>query len=143
MDFGNFSYQQAEQKDINSELFLFAPDVLAASSVWTTMDHTQHWTANLGLDLHDEGRLNNLAVRVNYGSGFHSGISTNELVPEHTTVDLTASHIFQVAGKPELAFDVFNLFNDIYAYRLGTAFVGNSAFAPLQHFDLRLILHFS
>jgi hypothetical protein len=63
-------------------------------------------------------------------------------VPEHATVDVTASHTFNFVGKPEVAFDAFNVFNDIYAYRLGTAFFGNSQYAALQHFDLRLIFHF-
>jgi hypothetical protein len=140
--FGNLSYQNSQQLNISSELYLFTPAELAASQQWTTMDHVQFWTANVGLDLHDSDKLNNLMVRFNYGSGFHSGIATNELVPEHSTVDVTASHVFQFPGRPELAFDVFNLLNDIYAYRLGTAFFGNSQYAALRHFDLRVIVHF-
>ncbi len=140
--FGNLSYQDAQQLQISSEQYLFTPAELAAAEQWTTMDHVQFWTANVGLVLHDSERQSNLAVRFNYGSGFHSGIATNEEVPEHATVDVTASHTFKFPGRPEVAFDVFNLFNDIYAYRLGTAFFGNSQYAALQHFDLRLIVHF-
>ena len=44
--------------------------------------------------------------------------------------------------KPEIVFDAFNLFNDIYAYRLATGFFGNSQYAPLRRFDVRLIFHF-
>jgi hypothetical protein len=106
------------------------------------MDHVQDWTANVGLTLHDADRWNNLSVRFNYGSGFHTGIATNEVVPEHSTVDVTVSHVFDMPLRPQVAFDVFNLFNDIYAYRLGTGFFGNSQYAALRRFDLRLIFHF-
>jgi TonB dependent receptor len=140
--FGNLSYAEAEQLGIESQLFLFNPLTLQQADSWTTMDHVQNWTANIGLMLHDADKRNNLSVRVNYGSGFHTGIVTDELVPEHTTVDLTASHTFDMPTQPELAFDAFNLFNDIYAYRLGTGFFGNSQYAALRHFDVRLIFHF-
>ncbi|HZD32008.1 MAG TPA: TonB-dependent receptor plug domain-containing protein [Candidatus Angelobacter sp.] len=140
--FANLSAQDAQQLNINSQKFLFSPSDLTASGVWSTMDHVQNWTANVGLILHDVGKWNNLAIRFNYGSGFHTGIATNEVVPEHSTFDVTLSHMFDLPLKPEVAFDAFNLFNDIYAYRLGTGFFGNSQFAALRRFDLRLLLHF-
>jgi outer membrane cobalamin receptor len=140
--FANLSAQDAEQLNINSQKFLFSADDLTGSGVWTTMDHVQNWTANVGFILHDAGKWNNLAIRYNYGSGFHTGIATNELVPEHSTFDVTLSHMFDLPLRPEVAFDVFNLFNDIYAYRLGTGFFGNSQFAALRRFDVRLLLHF-
>ncbi|MGO8970152.1 MAG: TonB-dependent receptor plug domain-containing protein [Myxococcaceae bacterium] len=140
--FANLSAQEAQQLNINSQKFLFSQADLTGSGVWTTMDHVQNWTANVGLILQDAGKWNNLAVRYNYGSGFHTGIATNELVPEHSTFDVTLSHVFDLPLRPQLAFDVFNLFNDIYAYRLGTGFFGNSQYAALRRFDLRLLLHF-
>jgi len=139
--FGNLSGQQAQQLDITTQQFLFGPDDIAASHAWSVMDHVQFWTVNVGLLFHDAAKNNNVSVHLNYGSGFHTGIATNETVPEHTTVDLTASHVFELPGRPELAFDAFNLFNDIYAYRLGTGFFGNSQYAALRHFDVRLIIH--
>jgi hypothetical protein len=140
--FGNLSYQIAQQLGIATEQYLFPAAALAGSQAWTVMDHVQFWTVNVGLLLHDVTKLNNLSVRFNYGSGFHSGVATNEIVPEHATVDATLSHTFDVPTRPELAFDVFNLFNDLYAYRLGTGYFGNSQFAAPRSFDLRLILHF-
>ncbi|MGO9829716.1 MAG: TonB-dependent receptor plug domain-containing protein [Myxococcaceae bacterium] len=140
--FANLSTQNAQQLNINSQKFLFSSAELTASGVWSTMDHVQNWTANVGFILHDVGKWNNLAIRYNYGSGFHTGVATNELVPEHSTFDVTLSHVFDLPLRPEVAFDVFNLFNDIYAYRLGTGFFGNSQFAALRRFDLRLLLHF-
>ena len=139
--FGNVSVQRAQQLDITTQQFLFSADDLAGSRQWTLMDHVQNWTANAGLLLHDWNKHNNASVRLNYGSGFHTGIANNETVPEHTTVDLTASHIFDAPGRPEVAFDVFNLFNDLYAYRIGTGFFGNSQFGALRRFDIRLIVH--
>ncbi len=140
--FGNIGVQTAWQKGINSLTFLFGADDLQGSQTWTVMDHVQNWTVNLGLILHDAERRNNLSLHLNYGSGFHTGVATNEVVPEHTTLDISMSHTFDMPMRPTLAFDIFNLFNDLYAYRLGTAFFGNSQWAPPRQIDLRLILHF-
>ena len=139
--FGNVSGQDAQQLNITTQQFLFGADDLAGSQQWTVMDHVQFWTANLGLILHDASKTNSVSVHVNYGSGFHAGFVNNETVPEHTVVDLTASHTFDMPGRPELAFDAFNLFNDMYGYRLGTGFFGNSQYGALRRFDVRLILH--
>jgi hypothetical protein len=140
--FGNLSGQDTGQEGIDSLSYLFPPVVLQQSQTWSVQDHTQFWTANVGLVLRDIDKSNTLSLRVNYGSGFHTGIVTNELVPEHTTVDVSASHTFDVPLRPQIVFDVFNLFDDIYAYRLGTAYFGNSQFAPLRRFDVRLLVHF-
>ncbi|HUB06227.1 MAG TPA: TonB-dependent receptor [Myxococcales bacterium] len=140
--FGNLSTEWADQLGIDSNQFLFDPGTLAGSSIDSIQDHIQFWTANVGLMLHDVERWNSLSVRVNYGSGFHTGINNTLAVPEHTTVDVSASHTFDMPTKPQIVFDAFNLFNDIYAYRLATGFFGNSQYAPLQRFDVRLILHF-
>ena len=140
--FGNVSGQQAKQKGIDSLTYLFSADDLQGSQTWTVMDHVQFWTANAGLLLHDADNRTNLSVRFNYGNGFHVGVVNNNLVPEHATVDVTMSHTFDLPVPITVAFDAFNLFNDIYAYRLGTAFFGNSQYAPLRQFDVRLIGHF-
>ncbi len=140
--FGNLGVQIATQKNIDSLTFLISPDDLQASRMSTIQDHVQYWTANLGLILHDAARRNNLSMNLNYGSGYHVGIATNELVPQHTIVNLSVSHTFDMPTQPTVAADVFNLFNDIYAIRLGTASFGSSQFGPLRTFDVRLLLHF-
>jgi hypothetical protein len=140
--FGNLSTEWADQLGIDSNQFLFNAATLAGSDVDSIQDHVQFWTANVGLMLHDADKTNSLSVRMNYGSGFHTGINNTLAVPEHTTFDVSASHTFDVPTKPQIVFDAFNLFNDIYAYRLATGFFGNSQYAPLQRFDVRLILHF-
>ena len=139
--FGNVSGQQAKQKNIDSLTYLFPSDDLSDAKTWSIMDHVQLWTANLGLLLHDADNRTNLSVRFNYGNGFHTGVANNNLVPEHATVDMTLSHTFDLPVPTTVAVDAFNLFNDIYAFRLGTAFFGNSQYAPLRQFDVRLIVH--
>jgi hypothetical protein len=140
--FANLSTEWADQLNIDSNQFLFSPADLSGSAVDSVQDHVQFVTANVGLILHDVDRWNSLSVRVNYGSGFHTGINNTLAVPEHTTVDVSASHTFDMPTKPEIIFDAFNLFNDIYAYRLATGFFGNSQYASLRRFDVRLLFHF-
>ena len=138
--FGNLSGQNAEQYGINTLQYIFPPDDVAGSNVWSIMDHVQFWTANVGLLLHDIDKHNNVSMRLTYGSGFHTGINNNAQVPQHTSVDVSLSHTFDPVPVT-VAADVFNLFNDIYAYRLGTGYFGNSQYAPLRQFNLRMIIH--
>ncbi len=140
--FGNLSYQYADQYNINSLQYLFPADDLQASLTNSIQDHVQFWTMNLGFMLHDFDKMNNVALTINYGSGFHTGIDNDTTVPDHFVVNVTASHTFDVPTKPTIAFDAFNLFNDLYAYRLGTGYFGNSQYAPTRRFDIRLTVHF-
>ncbi len=140
--FGNLSTEWADQLNLSSNQFLFSQDDLTGSGVDSIQDHVQFWTANVGLLLHDADRWNSLSVRMNYGSGFHTGINNTLAAPEHLTFDLSVSHTFDMPTKPQIIFDVFNLTNDIYAYRLATGFFGNSQYAPLRRFDVRLVFHF-
>jgi outer membrane receptor protein involved in Fe transport len=43
---------------------------------------------------------------------------------------------------PEIAVDVLNLFNQVYAYRIGTGYVG-SAYGPPRRVFVRLSVPFS
>ena len=140
--FANLSTEWADQLNIDSNQFLFDPGDITGSAVDSIQDHVQFWTANVGLILHDIDRWNSLSVHVNYGSGFHTGINNTLAVPEHTTTDISVSHTFDMPTKPQLILDVYNLFDDIYAYRLATGFFGNSQYAPLRRFDVRLLFHF-
>src|SRR5262249_30070713 len=102
--------------------FLFGPDDIAGSQTWTVMDHVQFWTVNAGLMLHDADRHNSASVTLNYGSGYHVGVATNETVPEHTVVNINLSHTFDFPTRPTLRFptsrtlapDVLTLFNVLY-----------------------------
>jgi hypothetical protein len=135
--FGNIGWQIAQGKGISSERYLFTPDEVADQR-WVMLDHVQTWTANVGADLHDEKGSTHVSARVNYGSGMRTGAESDISVPEHTTLDVTIRHRWDVGWmQPELALDVFNVFDDVYAYRIGTGYIG-SAYAPLRRVNLRL-----
>ena len=103
------------------------------------LDHVQTWTANVGFDLHDEPQSNHFSGLVNYGSGMRTGPDSDQTVPSHVTLDLTLRHRFDAPLHPEVALDVFNVFNDVYKYRIATGYVG-SAYGPLRRVDVRLII---
>ena len=141
--FANLGLQMAQGQGISSEKFLFTPDEIADKS-WVMLDHVQTWTANLGFDLHDAKQDNHLSGLVNYGSGLRTGPDSNETVPSHITLDLSLRHRLApvMRTRPEVAFDVLNVFDEIYAYRIGTGYVG-SAYGPLRRVILRLAIPFS
>ena len=70
-----------------------------------------------------------------------TGADSDKTVPSHVTLDLTLRHRFDTVFRPEVAFDVFNVFNDVYAYRISTGYVG-SAYGPLRRVAVRLIVPF-
>jgi hypothetical protein len=139
--FANGGWQIAEGQGFASERYLFTPAELAFTG-WGTLDHVQTWTANVGFDLHDEGATSHFSGLVNYGSGLRTGLTDTLHVPSHLTVDLTLRHRFDVPLHPELAFDLLNAFDDMYAIRIATGYVG-SAYAPLRRAMVRLIVPFS
>ena len=102
------------------------------------------WTVNSGLDLHDPGGATHLSGLFNYGSGMRTGFDNTSKVPAHSTLDLTLRHRFDVMWHlhPEVAVDVFNVFDEVYASRLGNGYVG-SAYGALRHGDVRLTVPFS
>jgi hypothetical protein len=59
-------------------------------------------------------------------------------VPSHSTLDLTLRHRFDFWRHVH----VFNVWNEVYATRIGNGFVG-SAYGPLRHADVRLIVPFA
>ncbi len=134
--FVNGGYQLAQGQGFASERYLFTAAQLASND-WGTLDHVQAWTVNLGFDLHDGHGKTHLSGLMNYGSGLRTGITDQLSVPEHTTLDVTLRHSFDVPLRPELAVDVFNVFDDVYAIRIATGYVG-SAYAPLRRAIVRL-----
>ena len=117
--FANAGWQLAQGQGVDSERYLFTPAQLAYSG-WSTLDHVQSWTANLGLDLHDDGGKTHLSGLANYGSGLRTGLGDQLTVPSHVTLDLTLRHPFDVVLHPEVALDVFNVFDEVYAIRIAT-----------------------
>ncbi len=138
--FANVSWETGQGQGIESEKYLF-PQSQVTDPSWQTLDHVQTWTANAGFDLHDAAEKSHLAVLFNYGSGLRTGANNDLTVPPHSTFDLTLRHRFDVVLHPELAVDVFNAFDEIYAIRIANGFVG-SAYGPLRQFDVRLIVPF-
>jgi len=133
--FANLSLERAQGQGIATATYLFPPSALANPG-WQLLDHVQTWTANLGATFHDgPPQLSALAA---YGSGLRTGPANNEHVPGWIRVDATlAQRLDDVALKPTVAFDVVNLFDAQYAYRIGNGFNG-SHWAPGRSLYLRL-----
>jgi outer membrane cobalamin receptor len=139
--FANVGLQMGQGQGTESEKFLFTAAQLADNS-WVTLDHVQTWTINLGLDLHDENRTTHLSGHFNFGSGMRTGLDNTDHVPAYSTLDITLRHRFAIPLHPEVAIDVYNVFDEVYATRLGNGFIG-SAYGALRHVDLRLTVPFS
>jgi hypothetical protein len=134
--FVNGGWQLAQGQGVDSEKYLFTPAELAFTG-WGTLDHVQTWTSNVGFDLHDDDGSTHLSGLMSYGSGLRTGATDQLSVPEHTTLDVTLRHRFDLPLRPEVAVDVFNVFDDVYAIRIATGYVG-SAYGPLRHANVRL-----
>jgi outer membrane cobalamin receptor len=138
--FANFMTQMGQGQGVASEKYLFTPAELAFTG-WSTLDHVQLWTVNTGFDLHDANKTTHLSGLFNYGSGTRTGYNDTEHVPSHSTLDLTLRHRFSVPLHPEVALDVFNVFDEVYATRIGNGYIG-SAYGALRHGDIRLTVPF-
>jgi outer membrane cobalamin receptor len=137
--FANVSWDVAQGQGINSEQYLFTSQEVAYTG-WQILDHVQAYTVNAGFDLHD-GEDSHLAVTYQYGSGLRTGPDNNETVPGHSVWNVTLRHRFAFSVHPEIAIDVFNVFDEAYAIRIGNGFVG-SAYGALREVDLRLTVPF-
>ena len=76
-----------------------------------------------------------------YGSGLRTGESNQLALPQHATVDVSVRHSFDLWGQPEAAVDILNLGDELWAYRIGTASVVGSAYAPLRRVFGRVTWH--
>ncbi len=141
--FANAGWQMGQGQGIESEKYLFTAAQIADNN-WVTLDHVQSWTVNAGFDIHDASGATHLSGLFNYGSGMRTGWDNTNKVPSHSTLDLTLRHRFgfPFGLRPEVAFDIFNVFDEIYASRLGNGYVG-SAYGALRHVDVRLTVPFS
>jgi len=70
-----------------------------------------------------------------------TGADNNLTVPGHSTWSATLRHRFEWAPYPEVAIDVFNAFDAVYAIRIANGLVG-SAYGPLRQVDGRLTIPF-
>jgi hypothetical protein len=135
--FANATFMFSQGAGIASARYLFTPEQLAFSGYQST-DNAQKLTANVGLDLADQGGRTHLSGLVTYGSGLRTGPTNNATLPASTVVDLTLRHRFDVRPRPEVAIDVRNLFDVVYAYRIATGSLAGSAYGSLRQVFVRL-----
>jgi hypothetical protein len=129
--FANGGWQLGQGQGVASEKYLFTPAELADNS-WQILDHVQTWTANVGFDLHeDKNASTHLSGLFSFGSGLRTGATNEYTLPAHATFNLTLRHRFDLCcWHPDVAIDVYNLFNDIYAFRLATGNDGSAWAMP-------------
>ena len=138
--FANATIQHAAGEGFASARYLFEADQLAFKG-WQTFDHDQRATANIGIDVQTKDDRTHADVLLQYGSGLRTGNNHEYALPPHVTIDAMLRHRFAFPSQPEVAVDVLNLLDNRYAYRIATASVIGSAYAPGRQLDVRLILH--
>jgi hypothetical protein len=137
--FANATFELSQGAGIASARYLFSPDQLAFTGYQST-DNAQKVSANAGLDLADQAGSTHLGGLVTFGSGLRTGPTNNATLPASTIVDVTLRHRFDVPLRPELAIDVRNLFDVVYAYRISTGSLAGTAYGSLREVDLRLTI---
>jgi hypothetical protein len=97
----------------------------------------------VGFDLADNPGNTHLEFLLSCGSGLRTGPTQQSTLPASAVVNMTLRHKFvEVPLKPEVAFDVYNLFDVIYAYRISTGSLAGTAYGSLRQFALRIIVPF-
>jgi hypothetical protein len=139
--FANASACIAQGEGIESALYLFTPQQLAFTG-YQAVDNAQLLTANVGLDVADNPGKTHVSGLLRFGSGLRTGPTNNATLPPSTVIDVTVRHVFDVTLHPEVAVDVMNVFNEVYAYRISTGSLAGTAYGSLRQVQLRLIVHF-
>jgi outer membrane receptor for ferrienterochelin and colicins len=130
----NFSHQRAQGKDIDSSQFSFTADELAyISKNYIFLDHDQTYTSSAGASyLFRDGLLKDTRTGFDllYGSGLRrdqtlpdgADVPNGAHVPSYLTVNLTASHHFDLplVRHLDVRFDVINVADKLYEIRDGT-----------------------
>jgi hypothetical protein len=140
--FANLSYQVSQGEGIATSQYLFTQQQINFPGYQAT-DNAQLYTANVGVDLADNAQTTHLSGLMRYGSGLRTGPTNNATLPPTTIVDVSLRHRFDFLPlHPEVAFDVQNLFNVIYAYRISTGSLSGTSYGSLRAFNVRLIIPF-
>jgi outer membrane cobalamin receptor len=137
--FANVTFMLSEGSGIASARYLFTPEQLAFSGYQST-DNAQKVSTNAGLDLADQGGRTHLSGLVTFGSGLRTGPTNNATLPASTVVDVTLRHRFDIPLRPEVAIDVRNLFDVVYAYRIATGSLAGTAYGSLREVFVRVII---
>jgi outer membrane receptor protein involved in Fe transport len=126
--YGNFAWAQQVATNIVSNQYLFGADELAyISNHYVFTDHDQTYTGSAGASYLWQGTR--YSADLIYGSGLRNGDFNTDHVAPYATVNLGASHEFDVPdlGKVTARFAVVNLFDTTYLIRDGS---GIGVFAP-------------
>ena len=134
--YGNLSFQAAHGKDVESSQFNFSAANLAyITDNYIHLDHEGRVAASGGVSYLWLGTR--FSADMIFGTGLRddltlpdgSVIPNGDHTPSYTTINLGASHAFQLAGSGPLTvrFDVINLTDKVYEIRSGT---GIGVFAP-------------
>jgi outer membrane receptor for ferrienterochelin and colicins len=136
--YGNLAVQSAKGKDVESSQFSFTQAQLAyIENNYIHLDHEERVSASGGVAYMLFGTR--LSTDLLFGSGLRqdgpdgalsdgSGIPNADHTPSYLTVNLGASHAFQMPGGPlTLRFDIINASDKMYQIRSGS---GIGVFAP-------------
>jgi outer membrane receptor protein involved in Fe transport len=126
--YGNFAWAQQVATNIVSNQYLFSADELAyIANHYVFTDHDQTYTGSAGASYLWKGTR--YSADLVYGSGLRSGDYNIDHVAPYATVNLGASHEFDVPdlGKVTARLAVVNLFDTTYLLRDGS---GIGVFAP-------------
>jgi outer membrane receptor protein involved in Fe transport len=119
----NTAYERALGMDIVTSQFQFDPDdLLYIGSHYIPLDHQQLASVSAGAAYNWEGTR--LSADMVYGTGLRrDGATPNgDSVPDYITVNLGASHTFDLGGFTGLTarVDVINVFDEAYEIRDGS-----------------------
>jgi outer membrane receptor for ferrienterochelin and colicins len=136
--YGNLAFQTAKGKDVESSQFSFTQTQLAyIQNNYIHLDHEERVSASGGVAYMLFGTR--LSTDLLFGSGLRddgppgalpdgSGIPNGGHTPSYLTVNLGASHAFQMPGGPlTVRFDIINASDKLYEIRSGS---GIGVFAP-------------
>ncbi len=134
--YANLSFQAAHGKDVESSQFNFSANDLAyITDNYIHLDHEGRVAASGGVSYLWLGTR--LSADMIFGTGLRddlilpdgSDIPNGDHTPSYTTINLGASHAFQLAGSGPLTvrFDILNVTDKVYQIRSGT---GIGVFAP-------------
>ena len=135
--YGNVAFQTAKGKDVESSQFSFSPYQLAyIADNYIHLDHEGRVSASGGVSYMLFGTR--LSTDLLFGTGLRqdgppvfpdgTGIPNADHTPSYLTVNLGASHAFQMPGGPlTVRFDIINATDKEYQIRSGS---GIGVFAP-------------
>jgi outer membrane receptor protein involved in Fe transport len=144
--YGNVAFSAARGQGIESGQFNFDPDELAyVASHWVHLDHEETVSASAGVS-YRFGQGTTVNADALYGSGLRNGFANTEHLPAHFTMNMSASHNFQIPGFGALdaRVAVVNLFDRVYELRDGSGIgVGAPQFGQRRSFYVALSKPFS